>query len=543
MRFRTTAVTLTASMLAGTVLAVLPATQAAAGEPNDEIPRIVLDEAHQQVFLSTGGMNDSLEVYDLQGTRVGTIDDQPDAGEMALSPDGTTLYVAHTDLGTISAVSTTTLQQTALYRTDVDTEHLAYAGGRLWFGYHDANAVQEDGIGSVDVQAQTPAVHLDPQWQWDAWAPSVLADPADPNLLVVASDGGDGGLGLFDVSTATPVERAQYEDIGDTAGAAVTADGKDVAVPTGNSLVYYGISDLMPDGPAVPLSDRATTLAFAPDGTAAIGYWLYWSVPPVGLSVLKSGESAPRRTFDTPVDEGGLAWSSDGSRLYAVTGGGSGLGDTDPVLHVIDHPEQADTTMALTPPDDATAGTPYTVTGALTSGAAFAAGQSVHVTRTDAADPDGTALPDPAVAADGTFSFTDTASAQGDVSYQVSYDGDRDHAQAGGSVTVPVAKPAKADTTLWLEFTDRAKVGRKLKLDGRLSSPLAIPANATVTITRQDATGPVPALVGTRKVAADGTFQISDVPLVAGPAVYTVTYSGDDAYNGSTVSATVAVSS
>ena len=145
------------------------------------------------------------------------------------------------------------------------------------------------------------------------------------------------------------------------------------------------------------------------------------------------------------------------------------------MLNVFHDPEQGDTTMTLTAPAEATSGTPFTVEGSLASAGPFATGQSVHITRTDAADPDGATLPDAAVGADGTFSFTDTATGEGEVSYEVSYDGDQAHGPARQSASLTVTKATKADTTLWLAFEDRAKAGSELKMSGRLSSQLSIP--------------------------------------------------------------------
>ncbi|WP_157856350.1 lactonase family protein [Actinacidiphila yeochonensis] len=347
MRFRKTAATMAAAVAAGAAFAVLPATPAAA-DAAYPAPRIVLDERNQHVYLSTEGQLPYVEVFDLDGNRVGEIDGQADAGWMTLSPDGGTLYIAHAELGTISAVSTTTLQQTAVYRTGVGTGHLAFVDGRLWFSYSGGAQPEPNGIGSVDVGAQTPTVSLDPQWQWPDAAPIVLADPAEPDQLVVTTSFGDGGLGVFDVSTATPVETKQYADWNGFNDAAITPDGKDVVVASLAGISFFRLSDLQPEDKELSASD-AYAVAVAPDGTLAVGSWAYWSVPEAGVSVIAPGESAPRRTFSPPVDEGGLAWSSDGSRLYAASGGASGLGDTLPVLNVYDNPERGDTTMTLTP--------------------------------------------------------------------------------------------------------------------------------------------------------------------------------------------------
>lgn len=543
MRFKKITVAMTAGVLAGAALTVLPGTPAAADTATPS-PRILLDETNQHVYLSTEGQKTYVEVFDLDGNRVGTIDNQPSATGMALSPDGRTLYIAHAEQATITAVSTTTLQQTALYHTDVAPERLAFAGGRLWFSYREIYSPQDAGIGSVDVRAQTATVTREGLGQWTDGAPNVLADPADSNTLVVTGDGGNGGLGVFDVTTSTPVLEQQNTGIYTLLhDAAVTADGRDVVVPLGREVQYYRLSDLQPDGPplTVPGTDSAAAVAVADDGTVAVGSFSYWSEFPAGVSVMVPGESGPRRTYAPQVNGSGLAWSTDGTRLYAASGGTTSQGATDPVLNVFHDPERGDTAMSLTGPSDATAGTPITVQGSLTSVAPFTAGQSVHVARTDAVDPEGVALPDAIVAADGTFSFTDAVTAGGAVSYQVTYDGDPAHQPAQASTSLTVTADTKADTTLYLAFEDRAKVGRKLKMNGRLSAAQSVPVGATVTVTRQDGTGPVPALVGTRIVAADGTFQIADVPMVAGPAVYTVTFAGDDTYNGSTVSQTVQV--
>ncbi|MFC4030092.1 YncE family protein [Streptomyces polygonati] len=529
------------AVTAGTAFAALPVSPAAA-DSGQSIPQVLVDNLNHRVYVDVGNHLSYVEVFDLDGNRVGTIDNLYRSTGMALSPDGGTLYIAQSAGGYIAAVSTTTLETTAAYDLGGGAipEHLAFAGGRLWFGYR---AFEGNGIGSLDVGASTPTVNRQPQAPWDDTAPNVLADPADPNKLIVGSDGGPGALAVFDVSSGTAVQTALTIGILSFTDAAVTADGEDVAVASqgAHAVQLYRLPGLTLEDESYFTDDVPLSVAVAPDGSVAAGSWSYSSTPTVGLSVFGADDSTPRRTYPTPIDEGGLAWSADGSRLYAVSGGGSESGDTDPVLHVLDNPLAATTTIALNPPSAAEAGTPYTVGGELASAAGFAAGQTVHVTRTDAADPDGVALPDAAVNAAGTFSFTDTVTAAGDVSYQLGYDGDRYHQPAQGSTSLTVTRSARTDTTLWLRFEDRAKVGKKLKMQGRLTSALTIPTGATVTITRTDGTGPGPALVGTRKVAADGTFQITDVPFVAGPAVYTVSYAGDAAYNGTTVSSTVQV--
>jgi len=71
---------------------------------------------------------------------------------------------------------------------------------------------------------------------------------------------------------------------------------------------------------------------------------------------------------------------------------------------------------------------PVTLTGTLDGTAPYNGGQTLTVTRTDPAEPDGVALPDVTTAADGSFTITDTLpklhANQGIVTYQFSYAGD-----------------------------------------------------------------------------------------------------------------------
>src|SRR6516162_11696987 len=80
--------------------------------------QIVADTAHGHLFISQrsfSSSDDSILVTDLDGNPVTTISGENGVEGLALSPDGTTLYAALTTGDAVSAISTTTLQETARY--------------------------------------------------------------------------------------------------------------------------------------------------------------------------------------------------------------------------------------------------------------------------------------------------------------------------------------------------------------------------------------------------------------------------------------------
>jgi hypothetical protein len=103
------------------------------------------------------------------------------------------------------------------------------------------------------------------------------------------------------------------------------------------------------------------------------------------------------------------------------------------------------TTISLAAPATSTRTQKLTVSGTL-SGAPFAAGGVVKVTKTDLANTSGTTLPDAKVAADGSFTFSDTPQIGGANTYRVTYGGDVSHKAGSTSATVQVSRTATSLT-------------------------------------------------------------------------------------------------
>src|SRR3954447_17677081 len=129
---------------AAAVLALLAPAHASAGSVTalnlTGYADMVVDDAHQHVFVTGRAGDSSVIVLDYSGVLLTTITNEPGAAGMALDTANDTLYVALSSSNGISAIDTTTLAESArisIAPASAATK-LALAGGRLWFA-HDCS--------------------------------------------------------------------------------------------------------------------------------------------------------------------------------------------------------------------------------------------------------------------------------------------------------------------------------------------------------------------------------------------------------------------
>ncbi|MDO0913334.1 Ig-like domain-containing protein [Streptomyces sp. DT2A-34] len=416
---------------------------------------VVVDGVHQRVFISDPTAGQVL-VTDYAGTVVGTVGSLPGVHGLELSPDSGTLYAAVADADAVVAIDTATATEAHRYATGTaGPEYVALTGGKIWFSY---GAGGDGNIGSLDLSGTDPVVTLGQDTSRTFYdAPILDASAGAPGTLVAgAPSQSPVVLAVYDVSSGTASRTAYAFDPGNTGGGnladlAVTPDGKDVITASGAPYYQaaYKLSDLSADGKYVT-NTYPNAVDIAPNGDVAAGTFS-WYDPDV--HVFKQGVSTPLKQYDFPntgtssgtdtLAARGLAWAPDESKLFAVS-----KNDSDAYsLRVFDAPTKASTTLTADAPATATRAKPLTVTGALSSPVAFPAGTTLSVTRTDDESPAGKSLGTATVAADGSYSFTDTPPAGGKVTYTVTYAGDADHAGATAADSVTVAKTA---TTLTL---------------------------------------------------------------------------------------------
>ncbi|MFF4245924.1 Ig-like domain repeat protein [Streptomyces sp. NPDC001822] len=458
------------TLTAATALAVLfssaalvaGATGSAAADSAKVLPvrstgDIVVDGVHRKIFISDpyGG---TLVATDYSGTVLATLTGLTGVDGLALSADSEQLFAAVPGDDSIVSVETRTVTRTARYATGEDTgpEHLALAGGRIWFGYGSDG---RGDIGSLDLSGAEPVVALG-QDSDNGYrlAPRLASTPGAPDVLAAGSPDYNGSsLGVYDVSSGTANRTAQYANgvgtpwLGITSDLALTPDGSGlVTANPGDRHRLWRTSDLT-DAGSYPSAYHPDAVAVAPDGTVAAGTSSPYDPD---LYVFNPGTTTAVRQYDLPDTDGsisggdevataGLAWEPGGSRLFAVTSNSRG----DHALRVLTDPTKSAPVMTATAPASASRAKSLTVRGTLKATLPLPAGTPLTVTRTDLESPGGKSLGTKTLGANGAFAFTDTPPAGGKVTYKVSYAGDATHTAASASASVAVSR-ATASLTL-----------------------------------------------------------------------------------------------
>ncbi|MFE0649985.1 Ig-like domain repeat protein [Streptomyces sp. NPDC059534] len=416
---------------------------------------MVVDGVHRKIFISDPYLG-KVVATDYAGTVLSTVTGLPGVTGLALSADGGSLYAAVPGADAVVALDAQAVTETARYATGEGTDpaYVALAGGRIWFGY----GTNEDGdIGSIDASGEQPVVTLGQDAEIDySGAPRLVSSPTDPNAIAAVSSYYHWfRIGAYDVSTGTAVRTARSPESESSSGGMVsdlayTQDGSRLITATaGNRHRVWQTSDLTQVG-AYASEYHGAAVAVAPDGTVAAGSDA-WYGPDV--FVYRPGETKAVRQYDFPntgttgagdsLADSALAWEPGGSRLFAVTmaSGGSAR------LHVLDEPTRSVPVVTVKAPATAPVAKALTVSGTIAATLPLPAGTPLTVTRYDVEAKQGKALGTRALGANGAFSFPDTPTAAGNVTYKVAYAGDATHAAATGTAVVKVA-PNKTALTL-----------------------------------------------------------------------------------------------
>ncbi|MDX3862599.1 Ig-like domain repeat protein [Streptomyces europaeiscabiei] len=436
------AATALAVLFSSAALAVAPTASADSTKilPVASSADIVVDGVHQRVFVSDP-TNGKIVVTDYYGIVRKQFTDLPGVQGLELSADSGTLYAAVRDADAIVAVDTATETESARYPVGDAPVGVAVAGGKVWFGY---GASAAGNLGSLDLSGEEPVVTLD-QDTTHLWYNAPILDAAPGSTALVAGEPGGSKLAVYDVASGTAGRTAAVDTGGGNMGdLAVTPDGQRVVVASGAPYHHqvFKTSDLTPDG-TYASDTYPNSVAIAPDGTVAAGID---GIYEPDIYIYEPGATTSVREYDFPntgggsggdeLPDSGLAWAPDASRLFAVTYNDEGVYS----LRVLDAPTRALTAITVNAPATATRAKKLTVKGKVTSKAALPAGVKLTVTRTDVESTSGKALAAVTVAADGSYTFSDTPPAGGKVKYTVRYAGDADHTAASTSDTVEVSR-------------------------------------------------------------------------------------------------------
>ncbi len=558
---------LLAAAVAGGALATAPMTAARADTGAVSLPltsffQMAVDSTHDHLFFSQGNATDgSILVTDFAGQTVATIGNQSGVMGIALSPDGKTLYAALSGLDEVSAISTATLQETAVYPLGGANTPLSVAvqSGRLWVSYDTNLAPAGDGmVGDFNLSAADPALQTSPVLDdppviqdWYS-APLLAADPTGRGNVLVALEGG------------TPTTAESYDTAANPVSLRASADGLKVGpyacggpideigfVPGGAQFVpacdeadnpnfRYSTADLSGQG-AYPSPNYPDAVAIASD-TGLVATGVNDSVPDVFVY-------APGA--DTPLDvlsagsyglaPGGLGLSADGSRLFAVALGASVSSGKSGGYHLYSYTLAAHqrSSLSLRPAGAASApaGHALTLGGALsTGGASSVAGASIEIIRSG---PDGSTTRWVAAGRQGAFTVTETLPAAGAYSFTASYAGTARVTPAWALATVTATPPGtKVTPALALTASPTAATYRQpVHVTVRLGPT---EGNRAVSVYAKTAGATRPVLLKTGAVNGAGTLTLS-YP-AAHSATLSAVYAGDKGDTARTVTAVVRVS-
>jgi sugar lactone lactonase YvrE len=318
--------TLLALLGAAPGAAAAPATTTTTTLPVSYHADMAVDAVHQRLYIAdivTG----SVVVTDFDGRIVRTLTGLPGAADLVLSPDARTLYVALSRGDAIAAVDTVTYRTKARHATGDGTAplRLALVDGTLWFSYGDQ---WDSNLGSLTL-GRRPAVHLGhlPPGTW-AGPPMLLSAPTAPGLVIAADQYSTAGtVTVYDVTSGAPVVRTTQDNPGgihDVRDLALSPDGRTLFAVSGAPYhhVAFRLADLSVEH-VYPTGSYPVAAAVSPDGTLAAGIDQSYGED---VFLFAPGAGTPAQVVD--LDPGtalalrphGLAWSPDGTRLFALTG-------------------------------------------------------------------------------------------------------------------------------------------------------------------------------------------------------------------------------
>jgi hypothetical protein len=508
--------------------------------------QMAVDARHDHLFFSQGcTCEKSILVTDFSGNAVAAIPGQTGVAGITLSPDGSILYAALNGAHEVTAISTATLRQVAVYPLGSAYTPLSVAvqSGKLWVSYvWAAGDKMRSSIGDFALSAakpvfQTPAV----MGSWYS-PPLLAADPSGRGNVLVAVQPGQSPATLASYNTAdNPVTvRAQGQLVNEKDP---SQDGCDITddvavVPGGAQFVpscgppntegVYSTANLSQQGSYAAAAWPTAVAIAAGTGTVAAGI-----TDPNGTDddvyLYAAGGHSPLNVFD--VDDGllaprGLGLTPNDSELFAVGVNASGR----LALNTYLEPSLPQASLSLSGPPIVSFGHSVALAGTLTAAdGSRLAGKTVAITRTG---PGGNKTWTVTTDSLGNYAMTSTPPAGGSYAYTARFAGAADVSPAAATlhVTVPLLS-----TSLTVSATPKtSSYGGTVRVTAHLGATYT---NRRVEILGRAAGARVSIVLANATVTRSGNLTVSG--RVGESATFTAVFLGDARYAPKTATASV----
>ncbi|MEU8061239.1 hypothetical protein [Microbispora bryophytorum] len=475
--------------------------------------------------------DDQLLVVNANGTRNAGVS-LPGIQSLAITPDGTRLYVALRDLNEIMELDTATLDTTreiSLAEYPCPT-NLALSGRWLWVGY---GCDQWDG-GVVGLD--TSFGHLSRPIQVTATYASPKVAAAGNTLVIGDSGLSPATLTVYDVIRSRATLRGIIDGhdyhtglLGDLA---ITPDGSTIIAAFPDSAEYFAwdttnLQKVRAYGPDPSSGYYSPVVAVSADGTNVAGG--RGTKSGLVVTLYDSATTTPVYTGTLPdhgasMDLQSLTFS--GNDLFAVW---KDLATHHLHLWRLETGTLPASTLTLTAPSTGAGADILTLTGRLTLPDGSAPGEQPIAVTCHVNDSPGTTF-EVTTAEDGTFTFKDQPRSAGLIRYDVIWNGSPTVHWSTASATVTLVK---AVSSITLSGPETGIVGTQLTFSGVLSmggQPVRSSTKLRVLREVTNSKGTVvTALPPASSITPDGRFRFRDTPAEAGEYSYRVEFDGDRA--------------
>lgn len=326
---------------------------------------IVLDEEFGRLFISEG-LGGSVAVIDLSGVPLGTLA-TPDPRHLALSHDGTTLWVTQPLTNELVGFDTATLAETARFSLPADVcpgSVADVAGTYLAVGHSCNRWAGSGGYGGVGVLDTSSGAFSDLLSGGPFYQPIVASSAGAADLFVT----GDLGLSPTTLSTVTSIGgepdlvAERYNTGSNLRDLAVAPDGSTVVQASGFPYDHNSYTiPFLADSVVYDSTNYPNAVAWSADGTTVVSGTDSSYDDDVRFHDAAGGGVTAVFELGARLVPGGLAVSGDGRTGFAITETGSANAYS---LQILSATVLA-TSLTLAGPSSAEVGTSFELTGAL----------------------------------------------------------------------------------------------------------------------------------------------------------------------------------